>query len=320
MTERGGINGRVNPWVVSAGVGLVVIMVLVAAFVIGLRSESETENATPDVQCSGEPPTAQLEAPGTSLSSSEFEVDFDSSSTGLYTAADLIDEWNDPPWSNGVDEGRVSVVENDQADKVLRVLYPDGEYGAGGSGTQWQRTTRPMEAAYVRYSVRFVDDFDFARGGKLPGLAGGEANTGGRMPTGTDGWSARMMWREEGCAVFYLYHPDQPGEFGEDIDWGVPFEPDRWHAVEHLIAMNEPGQNDGVMLGWFDGQLVSDRRDIRFRDVDALAIDVLYFSTFFGGNSGSWAPDGDQFIEFDQFAVAEVDIGTLETMGVRVAD
>ena len=209
---------------------------------------------------------------------------------------------------------------NNETDKFLRVVYPAGKYGAGGSGTQWQRTTRPMEAAYVGYYVRFVGDFDFVRGGKLPGLAGGEANTGGGAPTGTDGWSARMMWREGGCAVFYLYHPDQPGEFGEDIAWGVPFERDRWHFVEHLIVMNEPGENDGVMLGWLDGQLVSDRRDIRFRDVADLAIDMLYISTFFGGGSDSWAPDDDEFTEFDQFTVAEVDIGTLETLGVNVAD
>ena len=50
---------------------------------------------------------------------------------------------------------------------------------------------------------------DFVKGGKLPGLFGGEGNTGGGIPTGMDGFSARMMWRGSGRVVQYVYYPDQ---------------------------------------------------------------------------------------------------------------
>jgi hypothetical protein len=32
-------------------------------------------------------------------------------------------------------------------------------------------------------------------------------------------------------------------------------------------------------------------------------INMLYFSTFFGGNTGDWAPGGDQEAEFDNFVI-----------------
>ena len=63
---------------------------------------------------------------------------------------------------------------------------------------------------YCSYYVRFAPGFDYVKGGELPGLAGGAANTGGNKPTGRDGWSARMMWRTGGEVVQYVYHVDQP--------------------------------------------------------------------------------------------------------------
>ena len=62
-------------------------------------------------------------------------------------------------------------------------------------GAQWRlELGDDYDELYLTYRVRFADEFNFVKGGKLPGLVGGEANTGGRVPTGRDGWSARMMW------------------------------------------------------------------------------------------------------------------------------
>ena len=41
----------------------------------------------------------------------------------------------------------------------------------------------------------------------------------------------------------------------------------------------------------------------RFRDVDDFAIDTLYFSTFFGGGSSSWATTADEVVWFDDFEI-----------------
>ena len=81
------------------------------------------------------------------------------------------------------------------------------------------------------------------------------------------------------------------------------FEPDRWYALKHEIVMNTPGQNDGVIRAWLDGQPALEVTTFRFRDVDTFAIDTLYFSTFFGGGSSSWATTRDEVVFFDDFEV-----------------
>ena len=109
------------------------------------------------------------------------------------------------------------------------------------------------------------------------------------------------MWREGGCGEFYVYHPDQRNEFGDQFKWSALFEPGTWHRIDQIVVMNTPGRSDGAMLGWLDGRLVLERRDVRYRDTDDLAIDMVYFSTFFGGGDESWASSADESVFFDDF-------------------
>jgi len=70
--------------------------------------------------------------------------------------------------------------------------------------------------------------------------------------------------------------------------------------------MNTPGEHDGVVQTWMDGQPVLDRRDIRFRDISNVGIDHFLFHTFFGGNSQEWAPKQDEYIDFDNFVFSKL--------------
>mmetsp|Transcript_118361 Transcript_118361/g.221165 ORF Transcript_118361/g.221165 Transcript_118361/m.221165 type:complete len:126 (+) Transcript_118361:1-378(+) len=123
-----------------------------------------------------------------------------------------------------------------------------------------------------------------------------------------------MMWRTDGKVVQYVYHPDQKGKSGDDLPWEFgalgqrQFLPGTWHQVEHCIIMNTPGQKDGKIEGWFDGNLALRQEGLRFRDVDTLAIDALYFSTFFGGSSPDWAATKDERVVFDEFVVSTLPI------------
>lgn len=245
------------------------------------------------------------------LSALLFAQDFDDSPLGTYTRDSLDADWRSPPWENGIDEGRLAIVEGSEAysGRSLRVLYPQGGVGPGEGGAQWRlELGSSYDELFLSYRVRFGAGFDFVRGGKLPGLVGGAANTGGDPPDGTDGWSARMMWRVDGAVVQYLYHPDQPGTYGEDLSWEIGgerfFEPGQWHQVEHRIVMNTPGEHDGLVEGWFDGVLALRREGIRFRDVDSFSIDALYFSTFFGGSDETWAATSDEYVYFDDFVIS----------------
>lgn len=278
----------------------------------GISDEDEIADGAGDLDGDGIPDQCGATTPneGTLV----FAQSLDHRDAGPYDEAMMEADWNDPAWSNGVDDQRVSIVETgEDGNRALAVLYPEGEYGTSQTGAQWKV---PLGGSFERmtlsYRIRFTGDFDFVKGGKLPGLIGGTGNTGGSIPDGTDGWSARMMWRTDGAIVQYVYHPDQPGGYGEDLPWSsdgepVHFEPDRWYTLRHEIIMNTPGEYDGVIRTWLDGEPALVMTEMRFRDVDTFAIDTLYFSTFFGGGSSSWATTRDEVIWFDDFEVRSFD-------------
>ncbi len=254
----------------------------------------------------------KLKSRGDVLFSSGFETDPWTSVWGI--------AWGPEPRENG----KLVFDRDCLAGRCLQVHYLKNVVGPEG-GLQYlvdfsRFPIDPQEDLHLRYYVRFDPDFDFMKGGKLPGLAGGTHNTGGHKPNGSDGWSARIMWRPGGKIVQYVYYPDQTTEYGDDFPWdsgGCPhyFIPGRWHCVETYVRMNTPGKKDGLIVSWLDGDLALEVKGLRFRDTPDLKIDKLYFSTFFGGNDESWAPPKDESARFDEFVAAKGYIGpkTLKT-------
>lgn len=260
----------------------------------------------------GEATTSTTGAPGFGCDAPIFADDFDDDMVGPYV--DLVD-WNDPPWSDGVDEGRVEIIDGADAfaGRSLRIHYPEGGVGPGKGGAQWKAALgADYDELYLAYRLRFAPGFDFVLGGKLPGLVGGSAPTG--CVQDKSGFSARSMWRTGGLGVQYMYFPEKVNDCGDDFDYalnGEPalFQPGVWHTLEHHLVMNTPGQHDGHLQAWLDGQMVLDVPNFLFRaDGADFAIDTLYFSTFFGGSGAEWAPTRDETIDFDDFVVCATPI------------
>ena len=260
-----------------------------------------------------------------------YQNDFEDDPVGTYTVSNLAADWNGVTSNDGVDEGRVSIADDaDALGKSLVVMYPEGESNNGKS--QWRAPLNgSYDELYLSYKIRFDENFNFVRGGKLPGLCGGACNSGGSQPNGTDGWSGRMMWRtapsggsslppHRANIVQYVYHKDQTangGVNGDDLkwddttptDWKI-FDSDVWYQLQHRIVMNTPGQDDGIVQAWLDGEMVLDVQNIHFRDTTALKIDTLYFSTFFGGSSSVWETTKDEYAYYDDFIVSTQFINT----------
>lgn len=208
---------------------------------------------------------------------------------------------------------RVRVVESEPLDRALEVRFPRGsaspevhrETGAPEGGAQFyaRLLSGPVQAATLRYAVRFPDGFDFVRGGKLPGLYGGTATSGGRTPSGDDGFSTRYMWRSDGMGEVYAYLPESE-EVGTSLgrgDWTWPT--GRWVLTEQEVVLNTPGRADGRLTVRIDGRQVLRLVDLEFRDDADVRVDGLFFSTFFGGGDPSWATPVDQAIQFAEFSV-----------------
>ena len=274
--------------------------------------------------------TASLVGSQTAVSQTViFQQNFDARQAGPYTDDDLDADFDEPRFNNGVTEGRVRVVSGSQAfggsGSALATSYPAGLHGTRETGAQWPYDfDQSYEEATLSYRVRFAPGFDFVRGGKLPGLAGGTAPTGSTQATGFNGWAGRLMWRTNfgGVAgqpqqltsggITYAKHTDSgfSGD-GRQEDRNFFFNPDgtqtefvsdQWYQITQRIVMNTPGEFNGIQQIWIDGVLVINEQNIRYRLDDSFAIDQLYFSTFYGGNE-DWRTSKDEEAFFDDFVV-----------------
>lgn len=199
---------------------------------------------------------------------------------------------------------------------MARVVYPAqsaspsvARKGAPEGGAQEYLPLRggPVEALHLRYYLRFPQDFMFVKGGKLPGLYGGDHTSGGHTPDGTDGLSTRFMWRKEGDGEVYAYLSDSPGTSLGRGRW--KFTPGSWSSLEQRVQLNNPGKSDGSITVWLNDEEVFSATGLTFRISQALKIEGVFFSTFFGGGDPSWATPRDQHVDFADFAVSDHRIG-----------
>lgn len=156
------------------------------------------------------------------------------------------------------------------------------------------------------YDIRFGDDFEFVRGGKLPGLSP-DTHTTGCKPTQAESWSARPMWRASGSAQGYYYGQDRTGRCGDGFRSAAgAFKPGQWQTMALRVKLNSaPDTFDGEVTLRVDGQIVSSNELKRLRSsiTDASEISRFFFSTFYGGADSSWAPSKTTTIRYDNFRV-----------------
>jgi hypothetical protein len=212
--------------------------------------------------------------------------------------------------SFGFDRAQLIGTPDAPGGSMLRVAYPAGSASRqadgedGGMQAYLQLPDGPKDELHLQYYVRFQPDFDFVRGGKLPGLYGGTMNNGRNIPDGTNGFSTRYMWRGGGDGEVYAYLPTSE-EHGTSLGRGCWYFPaNQWIAVEQRVVLNTPGASDGSVTVWQDGRQVFDQRGLTFRTTDQLKIDGVFFSTFFGGGDDSWASPVDQYADFAGFSVS----------------
>jgi hypothetical protein len=228
--------------------------------------------------------------------------------TGLYSIEQWEKDWPGCGWQDGVAEGNLSLVER-AGTHYLRVDYQPGEIGPEENGCGWRYPVGTRQTAELIYAVRFSPDFDWVKGGKLPGLCGGPENvSGGRPADGTNGFSARLMWRTDGRGEAYLYHVNQPGRYGDRVPFpdDFRFPSDTPVRVRMRVTMNEPGKKNGALSVWIrigdetsaTEREVVRRNDLEWRSVPTFGVDSIDFETFHGGSNKSWAPKKDSWAEF----------------------
>lgn len=179
---------------------------------------------------------------------------------------------------------------------------PDSGGRSSGSGASLWLGAEGHERLYFRRYIRFAPDYDQGNlnhvGGGLTGVAGDDKwagmGTAGLKPVGDDHFSSSFEpWREwgrrppPGTMFLYTYWMDMKRD-KDGHYWGNMLEPepadrlelerDRWTCLEHMIAVNDPGEANGELAAWIDGELYLHFTGIRWRS----APDVLLKRAGFG--------------------------------------
>lgn len=276
------------------------LTVLASASLVGAVLAGAAGSATAD-------PADDVVSPG-----GRYAAGFDDLPLGLVND-EQIEESFDSRYAKGPDEGRVRIVSDGHRGRAGRVTYPAYANQSSPSGATWETDlTMEAERLYLSYWVKFDRDFQFVKGGKLPGLAGSAGS-----PSGANEFTTRLMWREDGKLEFYLHGYQVDNRRGAEpyrVAWDglgrhARVRPGQWHHIEIQQVLNTPGRRDGRLLGWLDGRLRindTDNSGVRGPGQAATKLNQVYFSTFFGGSSApesQWQPTRDVHATFDEFVV-----------------
>ncbi|TPX45832.1 hypothetical protein SeLEV6574_g03611 [Synchytrium endobioticum] len=210
---------------------------------------------------------------------------------------------------------------------TLKINYPAGSWSPSAptrGGTSFYAPVgggASFRKAILQYSVYFPTAFDFVKGGKLPGLWGGDVNqkcSGGSHAGGC--WSMRIMWRKDGAGEAYSYLPSVNDavlcdksrysnnfcnpSYGNSLNRGSwQFATGQWTQLAMLVQMNDIGRENGGFELWANGKSVMSYQDLVYRIDAKVGVNNLFFSTFFGGADSSWASPRDTYALFKDMTV-----------------
>ncbi|KAF9239164.1 polysaccharide lyase family 14 protein [Melanogaster broomeanus] len=199
----------------------------------------------------------------------------------------------------------------------MQAYYPQGSYTLsrepnGGisfyaPGPANVDLTTAKEATFG-YSIYFEADFGWQKGGKLPGLYGGDTAEGSVSCSGgsrsTSCFSARLMWRTDGAGEIYSYLPPYTDpqfaaneaqctvppysecnpDYGASIGRGAfYFTSGQWNTVSQRVRLNDIGQPNGELELYVGSVSVINVGGLILRDSEEGRIRGIMMQTFFGG-------------------------------------
>ncbi|KAG1736939.1 uncharacterized protein EDB91DRAFT_1238016 [Suillus paluster] len=197
---------------------------------------------------------------------------------------------------------------------ALQLLYPADSVNPSSKspgGAEFYATPLNLSDAKnvtMEYSVFFPLDFDWVKGGKLPGLYGGHTGCSGGAAA-EDCFSTRL------CGGRYAPKEKQTKalcsnpqsvcdyEYGLSIGRGsFHYSRGNWTNLRQDVVLNTPGKQDGTFTLFVDGKQAINRTDI-FYLFHAANSTANTRCTFFGGHGDGWATPKQQYTWFKDFAM-----------------
>jgi len=185
-----------------------------------------------------------------------------------------------------------------------------------------------QDTVFLRWYQRLDTGYDVVGSSHQGGGISAHYEVDGRPTPGipADGTNKYLVamecWRGEASAASpgmlnaYVYHPGQRDNYGDHFfpngevlpntslpgDFGPSFtaRPNvtpalgRWYAYELMVHANTPGERDGRIAMWLDGELVADWPNLRLRDVARLTMDranVAFHARAVPAETRKWVDD-----------------------------
>lgn len=192
------------------------------------------------------------------------------------------------------ENGVVEAVDDGPDEHVLSVKLAKGSSSGfrdpenrGGVSFVWTPfDMKNASAACLSYQVFFPTDFDFGNAGSLPGLFFGDDFDAHGAPVKGSGAGTRVGWQKEGGAVVNVHFANadgwqNPPATRATINWPRG----RWVTVDQEMILNTPGERDGVVRLWIDGEIAGENKRIGVRSepgqyFSGVLADVFYGSVF----------------------------------------
>lgn len=148
----------------------------------------------------------------------------------------------------------------------------------GGVSFLWEpRSLQGKTGACLSYQVLLPADFDFHRGGALPGIAGAAAGEQG------DRFLARLAWRPKGRGgVTVSVTSSGVARANPAEREAFEFPRGRWVKLDQEVVLNTPKTNNGILRVWVDGTLAIDRTDMTYRNEPGVTISGVSADVFYG--------------------------------------
>ena len=184
--------------------------------------------------------------------------------------------------------------------KALEFTIPVTSTETGSTVTKWLNPER--DVLFLRAYARYGDTFNVV-GSSHNGMTmeahyccpGVPADGFNKFFTSYEAVRFDTSVSNPGQLLLYIYHPLQRDLYGDHFfptgvvspftstpfDFGPDFvsrpnvvpQLGRWYAFEMMVQANTPGQLDGRIAMWLDGNLIADFMNLRLRDTTALKMD-----------------------------------------------
>lgn len=246
-------------------------------------------------------------------------IDFNSRQASDYTE-DMFDTDFELHWQRI--DGIAKIIDVN-GDMKLAITSPKNEVKKGiHAGKDLTDATE----LYFLYELTFNANYDFAKGGKLPGLGGlNLTDTNETKPTGCQvegqladrGFSLRSMFREDGRAILYAYYQNNPNiALGDGKACGEAFayqhngkdfffQKAKTYLIEQYVKINDANQANGIVTIHVNGFKVLEKTDMVFSENGHYSINQLFIDIWHGGSTSDWAPSVDSTLVIDNIVLSD---------------